>query len=361
MNPLSSGSKNPIRIGIAGLGRSGWNIHAHALGEMSDLYEIVAVMDLDEARRNEAAARFNCRTYDDFSALAQDAEVEAIVVATPNFLHKSNVVEVLQNGKHAICEKPFGQNSAEADEMIAAAQRAGKLVAPFQNRRYEPHFQKVKEIIESGLLGEVHFIRLAWHGFKRRWDWQTLSEFGGGDLNNNGPHILDHALQLFGAEEPEVFIDLRNVLSSGDAEDHVKITLKAPGSPTIDVELMSGCAFPQDRWLVMGDAGGLRGSVNHLDWKWVDWSELEERNVERTPTPDRGYNSETLPWQSDSCETGEGLDLVVTQFYEDLYRSVRHGEPLFITPESVRRTIALIEECKQNADVVQGRFALVAA
>jgi scyllo-inositol 2-dehydrogenase (NADP+) len=360
MKPLSSGHHHPIYIGIAGLGRSGWNIHAHTLGGLPDHYKVVAVMDLDETRRAEAEARFGCRTFANFSDMAKEADVEAVVVATPNFLHKDHVVEVLRNGKHAICEKPFGQNSTEADEMIAAAAQAGKLVAPFQNRRYEPHFQKVKEIIESGILGEVHFIRLAWHGFKRRWDWQTLSEFGGGDLNNNGPHLLDHALQLFGGEDPELFIDLRNVLSSGDAEDHVKITLKAPGCPTVDVELMSACAFPQDRWLVMGDAGGLRGSVNHLEWKWVDWSELEERPIERQPTPDRNYNSEVLPWQSESCQTSEGGDIVVTQFYEDFFRSVRLGDPLFITPQSVRRTIALMEQCKRNCDVLQGRFAMAA-
>jgi scyllo-inositol 2-dehydrogenase (NADP+) len=356
----NSTTQNRIPIGIAGLGRSGWNIHARALDELNELYRVVAVMDLDASRRAEAVTRFGCRAYANFSELAQDSEVEVIVVASPNLLHKAHVIEALRNGKHAICEKPFGQNSAEADEMIAVAESVGKLVAPFQNRRYEPHFQKVKEIIETGLLGEVHFIRLTWHAFKRRWDWQTLSEFGGGDLNNNGPHLLDHALQLFGTDEPEIFFERRNVLSSGDAEDHIKITLKAPGRPTVDVELMSGCAFPQDRWLVMGDAGGLRGSVNHLEWKWVDWSQLEERPVERQPTPGREYNSESLPWNNDSCPSSEGLSLVVTRFYEDFHRSVREGKPLFITPQSVRRTIALIEDCKQISDVVQGRFALVA-
>jgi predicted dehydrogenase len=80
-------------------------------------------------------------------------------------------------------------------------------------------------------------IRIAWHGFKRRWDWQTLNEFGGGDLSNTGPHVIDHALQLLGEADPIVMCDLRNVLSSGDAEDHIKITLKAPGAPVVDIEL----------------------------------------------------------------------------------------------------------------------------
>lgn len=208
-------------------------------------------------------------------------------------------------------------------------------------------------------MGNVHTIRIAWHGFKRRWDWQTLTEFSGGDLNNTGPHVLDHALQLFGDADPEVFVDLRNLLSSGDAEDHAKITLKAPGSPTIDIELTSGCAFPQDRWLVMGDAGGLRGSVKEIEWKWVDWSKVEPRAIERVPTPDRTYNSEKLDWQTESCESNEGYGYVEPKFYEDLWSSIREGAPLFITPESVRRAIALIEKCKEQGQIQQGRFSML--
>jgi hypothetical protein len=110
----------------------------------------------------------------------------------------------------------------------------------------------------------------------------------------------------------------------------------------------------------MGDAGALRGTPNHLEWKWVDWSQHPRREVERVPTPDRGYNREDLTWHQESCETSEGYGIVAKQFYEDFARSVREGAPLFITPESVRRNIALIEECKAQSTVHQGRFASVA-
>ncbi|BCM88937.1 scyllo-inositol 2-dehydrogenase (NADP(+)) IolW [Abditibacteriota bacterium] len=348
----------PIRVGIAGLGRSGWGIHARTLAEMSEQFQLVAVMDLDGARRAEGAEKFGCRTYEEFSALASDPNVEVVVVATPNFLHKSHVIEALKNGKHVICEKPFGADSSEADAMIEAAKAAGTLVAPFQNRRYEPHFLKVKDILESGILGEIHLIRMAWHGFKRRWDWQTLNEFGGGDLSNTGPHVIDHALQLFGATEPEVTVDLRNVLSSGDAEDHVKIVLKAPGAPLLDIELTSACAFPQERWLIMGSSGALRGTTTHLEWKWVNWEQYEPHSVEKKPTPNRAYNSEKLDWHSDSANVPDDFGATPHAFYTDFSRTLREGAPLTITPESVRRNIALIETCKRLASVQQGQFAL---
>ena len=173
-------------------------------------------------------------------------------------------------------------------------------------------------------MGEIQLICLARHDSKRCWDWQTLQEFGGGDLSNTGPHILDHAMQLFGESEPEVTVDMRNVLSSGDAEDHVKIVLRAPGAPLVEIELTSIRAFSQDRYLVMGDACGLRGTTTHLDWKWVDGSAHPRREVDKEPPQGHGNYGEKLEWQSDqhrafgnlqaphACQTGPFFDVPFT-------------------------------------------------
>jgi predicted dehydrogenase len=338
---------NTIRVGVAGLGRSGWNIHAKALQQLPEQYRIVAVMDVSAERRDEAEATLNCRSYDAFDQLVNDDEVELLVVATPNRLHSEHAIEAMQSGRHVVCEKPMALSTRDADRMIAVSKNTGKILAPFQNRRYEAHFQKVRQIVDSGLLGKIIQIRLTWHSFSRRWDWQTLKEFGGGLLNNNGPHLLDHALELLGPFEPEVFVDLHNALSSGDAEDHVKIVLKAEGAPTIDMELTSVCAYPQDRWLVMGTAGGMVGTTSRLQWKWVDWSQMPKRPVQRIPTPDRSYNNETLNWHEDSWEaSGDNIPEELS-FYHDLYTTLRQNEPLVITPESVRRQIAVIEQCRE--------------
>ncbi|HEX9998064.1 MAG TPA: Gfo/Idh/MocA family oxidoreductase [Abditibacterium sp.] len=345
-------SQTPIRVGIAGLGRSGWNMHAHTLATLPEHYQVVAAMDFSPERRNDAAVKFGAKTYDSYEALLADESVELVVVATPNSAHKSNVVAALQAGKHALCEKPFGTTSAEADEMIAAALQSGKIVAPFQNRRYEAHFQKVRELVESGILGEIHLIRIGMHNFNRRWDWQTLKEFSGGYLNNWGPHIIDQALQLMHLEDdapdPEMWVDLQNVLSSGDAEDHIKMVLRAPNSPTIDIELSSAVAFGQDRWNIAGKNGGLRGSSTKLEWKWVDWSQMPERPIDREPTVGRSYNSETLEWQHGSWSAGENTDAdLMHDFYRELFDTVRNGKPLTVTPQSVRRQISLIEKAKE--------------
>lgn len=348
--------ETPIRVGIAGLGRSGWSIHAIGLTNLEEKYRIVAVSDPRSERREEAAARFGCRTHADTDALFADEEIELAVVATPTPFHTPNAIAALRAGKHVVCEKPVAVSTADADQMIAAALETGKTLVPFHNRRYTPDFLKVREVIASGKLGRIVLIRIVGHGFGRRWDWQTLKEFGGGSLNNNGSHYLDMALQFLGDAEPEVFCHLERTLTSGDADDHCKIILRAAGAPMVDVEITSACAYPQDAWFIMGTRGGLTGSGSSLTWKYVDFDKLPPRPVDRNPTPDRSYNSEEYSWTEETWEPpGQDIPgaggIAVLHFYEDLYETLRNGAPLVITAQSVRRLIALLEKCHELCPV----------
>jgi len=338
-----------IKVGIAGLGRSGWNIHKKLLTQLPEMFKIVAVLDGKPERRKEAEKELGCRSYSEYSDLLSDEEVELMVVAMPSHLHAPWTIQALEAGKDVVCEKPMATCLADADKMIEAAKRTGRLLTIFQNRRYSDDFLKVKEVIGSGKLGRIVMIRMCVHSFSRRWDWQTLKEYGGGSLNNTGPHFLDQALQLMGDVEPKVFCHLERTLTSGDADDHVKVILQAEGAPMIDLEITSCCAYPRDTWLVMGTSGGLTGTPKMLRWKYVDWSKMPPRPVDREPTPDRSYNREDLIWEPEevweaSKEPGPGQ----IQFYRDLYATMRQGKPLAITPESVRKQIAVLEECHRQ-------------
>lgn len=334
-----------VNVGIAGLGRSGWDIHARAFGELEDLYNVVAVFDPIEERKLEAVNRFGCRAYSNFDSLIGDDEVELTVIATPSYLHAPQAIKALMAGKKVVCEKPMAASLDAADNMIEAARNSGCLLTIFQNRRYDPDFLKIREVIESGKLGRIVLVKISSHSFGRRWDWQTLKKFGGGELRNNGPHAIDQALQLFGKKEPEVFCDLQRTLTLGDAEDHVKIVLKGPESPTIDIEVTRACAYPQNRWLVMGTKGGLRGTSSSLDWRYYDPEDLPSRHVVTEPTPDRSYNREDIPWNEETWQAGEDYMSGALSFYQELYSTLRHGAPLGVTPESVRRVMWIIEKC----------------
>lgn len=346
----------PIRVGIAGLGRSGWAIHAHLLAPLTDTYRIAAVADEDPARRNEAVTRFHCNAYTTLDTLLADPQVELVVIALPSHLHHSHSIRALQAGKHVVCEKPMAVTLAEADIMIRVAASSPGLLTIFQQRRYNPHFVKVRAIIQSGLLGRVVQIRISESRFSRRWDWQTLQKFGGGSLNNTGAHFLDQALQLFGPAEPDIFVHLDRTLTLGDADDHVKLVLKAPNAPTIDIEISSCDAYPPPTWHIIGTQGSLIGTTKSLHWRWIDPTELSPRVLDIRPTPDRSYNRDELTWHEDTWEFDGSLDDAYRSFYHDLYATIRHAAPLAITPQSVRRVMWLQEECHRRVPLDQFIF-----
>lgn len=351
---------SPVRVGIIGLGRSGWSIHALGLKLLPDQYQIVAVADLIEARRREAEQDFDCHAYASYADLLADPEVELVIVAPPSYLHSVYTIAALQAGKAVVCEKPMAANLADADAMLAAARRTGSLLTMFQNRRREASYLKVREVIASGVLGRVFQIKITVHSFARRWDWQTLKGFAGGQLRNNGVHYLDQALQLMdlvsgsaSPVEPAVFYHATNALSLGDAEDSFKILLQAPGAPLVDFELVGACAYAQEPWLVMGDQGTLAGNYDSLRWKYFLPAEATPRALSTEPTPDRSYNRDDLrlreeTWQAAPPDekTPAAFIGMTLAYYRDLYRTLREGAPLKVLPESVRRVMRVVEQCK---------------
>ncbi len=340
-----------IRVGIAGLGRSGWNIHAVMMSELADKYKIVAAVDSDAGRRDEAEEAFQCRTYRDYEALLEDEEVEVVVVALPSHLHADASIAALEAGKSVVCEKPMATSVADADRMIHAARETGGLLTIFQNRRYSPDFVTVQRVISSGVLGRVVLIHMTGSGFGRRWDWQTLKEYGGGSLNNNAVHALDQALVLMGPGTPNVFCHMERTLTLGDAEDHVKVVLSMAGAPMVDLEVSSACAYAREGWHVMGTQGGLTGDASRLEWKYVNPAELPVRTVDRRPTPDRSYNREDLTWTEEHWAAEDYDGPGQSGYYLDLFETIRSGAPLAVTAESVRRVVWVLEECHRLSPV----------
>jgi predicted dehydrogenase len=350
---MSAEAGKTIPVGIVGLGRAGWDIHVRTLDDLTDLYRVAAVCDIDPARRDEARDKLGCRTYAQFEEMLADPEIELVTVAPPSYLHAEMSIAALKAGKNVLVEKPFATNLKDAEKMIATAKQTGRVLTCHQNSRYTPDFLKVREILASGKLGRVFFIRMAWQSFSRRWDWQTLQEFGGGMLNNNGTHIVDQALLLMGVAEPQVFCRMESTpLISGDAEDHVKVILQAPDAPMIDVEITTASAYSQEPWLVMGTLGGLTGSRKELRWKYLDPNSLPPRPVDTQPTPDRSYNREKLEWIEESWDGSQvNAPSGTHQLYRELYATLREGAPLTVSIESLARQSRVLQQCRDQSPV----------
>ncbi|WNQ09051.1 Gfo/Idh/MocA family oxidoreductase [Paenibacillus aurantius] len=351
-------SEKVLKIGLIGLGRSGRNIHGNLLAKLPELYRITAAADSLEDRRKLAEEEYGCTTYADWRDMAKQEELDLIVNASPSHQHVPITLELLNAGHNVLCEKPLARTTEEIDSLIEASERSGKLLAAFQQSRYNPAFTQVRKVIESGVLGRIVQIDFTSSGFARRWDWQTLQSNNGGNLLNTGPHPVDQALQLFGGEEmPEVVCVMDRANTFGDAEDYVKLLLKGEGRPTIDLEISSCSVFPRDAFVVHGTNGGLRGNGQKLEWKYFKPEEAPEQKLEREPlmTPEGrpAYCSEQLTWHTGSWqeslpEDRTTFEYMTEELYRMLYRTLVNGEPLEITPQQVRRQMAVMEECRRQ-------------
>ena len=341
-----------IRVGIIGQGRSGYDIHArHLVNDRK--YKIVAVAEPLADRRKQAEEEFGADTYEDCRDLLARDDLDLVVNATPSHLHVPITLAAFKAGHHVLCEKPLARRASEVDRLIRASEKAGKLLAIFQQSRFAPYFVKVRSLIDSGVFGRVVMIRIAFNGFGRRWDWQTLQEYHGGNLLNTGPHPLDQALQLFGPGKPKVTCLMDRANTFGDAEDHVKLILSGEGRPTIDLEISSCCPYPTYTYQVYGTRGGLTGSTSQITWKTFNPRTAPKQRLIREPLPDHAYCREELKWTERTWTVPKGrsnlFGTMAQQFYRHLYKTLTEGAPLVITPEQVRQQIAVIEEAhRQN-------------
>ena len=346
-----------LQVAIIGQGRSGRDIHGRYLMEDSQRFRIVAVAEPLVERRERAIKEYGCEAFPDYRPLLKRTHLDLVINASPSKFHVPITFDLLKAGLNVLCEKPLASRAKDVDRLIAAARKSGKVLAVFQQSRFAPYFQQILKVIASGVLGKIIQISISFSGFSRRYDWQTLIEEMGGNLLNTGPHPLDQALQLFGTDAmPKVTCFMRTAATCGDAEDHVVLMLSGDGRPLIDLEISSCCTYPPATYNVYGTRGGLKGTISELAWKYYDPKKAPKLKLMRSPLakPDGtpAYCSDRLEWIEHLWkvpeEQGSMFTFMSRSFYDMLYKTLTRGAPLEITPQQVRRQIAVIEEAQRQ-------------
>ncbi len=347
-----------LNVAILGQGRSGLSIHGKHLLTDTERFKVVAVVDKLPERREKAEKLFGCQTFEEYTELFGRTDIDLVINALPSWYHAPVTTDLLKHGFNVLTEKPAGYVPEDIDTMVAAAKESGKMVAFFQQSRLAPYFRKVKEVLDSGVLGRVIQVSVAFDGWARRWDWQTVQEYNAGSLYNTGPHPVDQALNLldYYDGDPFVFCKMDKVNSFGDAEDYVKIILTAPDRPLIDVSISSCNAYPSGTYNIHCANGGLWCNLTEVKWRWFDPAQAPEQHLIRTPLTDANgkpaYCSEKLPWQEDKWVAGPNdtpFVAAVWDYYTNIYEHLTEGKELVIRPEQVRQQIAVIREChRQN-------------
>jgi len=343
---MASGKKEPIRTAVAGLGRAGWHMHVSTIRGRKD-FVLTDVIDLEEKRLEEARAEFGCRTFRSWSKFLRETDAELVVVATQSKDHARQSIQALRAGLHVLVEKPIATRVRDADRMIAQAKESRRVLTVHQSVRHTPEAEHIREVMRSGVLGRVFMIKRGGYGFSRRRDWQVLRKYGGGQLNNNGVHIIDQVVQLLDSPVKEVFGDLQQILNPGDAEDHVKVVIRAESGMVADIEVTTACALPLPAWVLMGSRGTLvsDGKTSHLRYQ----------KAKKLP-PLRPEDSTMVA--SRSYGTGEVIEFVEKtvpssrpvkrSFYDHLHATIREGKPVYVTPESARQVLYVLRQARRG-------------
>jgi predicted dehydrogenase len=336
----------PIKAAVIGLGRAGWDIHVQRMRGRPE-FQITAVADFEEARRNEARAEFGCDAYADYQSLLKSANAEVIVVASQSSTHAEITIAALKSGRHVIVEKPMAANLKDAKRMVAAAKASRKKLFVHQNYRFLSDVRHILEVIRSGEpIGRVFEVRMRALYFARRNDWQTLKKFGGGLLNNHGAHFIDTALQLLESPVKDLWADLKLITDAGNTEDHVKLLLRGKNGRVIDIEICTSCAFPETKWTLLGSNGTLVSDGKTSKVKRFDPAKVQPLKVVESPPENRRYgNDDKLPWEeyempSVGKDTGD--------YYDNVVDVLRRGGKQIVTPQQVLDVMTVIERAKKG-------------
>ena len=341
-----------LRVAIIGQGRSGRDIHgAFFRSEHNDKYEVVAVVDELDFRRERAKQEFGCDVYADHRELYGRTDIDLVVNSTYSHLHYPVTMDLLTHGFNVVVEKPFSAHKEECEAMIRAAKEHDRMLCVFQQSHFAPYYRRIREILADGRLGRPVQVSIHFNGFARRWDWQCSQRFYGGSLRNTGPHPLEQALDILDMDTlPQVVSRLDRVNTFGDAEDYVKILMLAPGKPVIDLEISSCDAYNGGvLYNVQCEHGCLKATMNHISYQYYVPADeparaltLESlRGEDGTPR----YCSEQLTWHKEEEDlSGTSFDAAVRAYYDNIYAHLTEGAPLVIRPEKIAQQIELIEE-----------------
>ena len=213
-----------INVALSSFGMSGRVFHAPFIAQHPQylLYAIV------ERHRSDSHALYpDAKLYRSVNEMLQDPAVDLVVVNTPVQTHYEYAKEALLANRNVLVEKPFTVTIQQAEELNTLATKQGKLLSVYQNRRYDGDYLKVREIVNSGVLGELKEVEIRFDRFRSEISAKAHKETperGGGALYDLGAHLIDQALQLFGTPK-NVYADLGYLRKGTQTDDYFELIL----------------------------------------------------------------------------------------------------------------------------------------
>ncbi len=341
-----------IHVAIIGQGRSGRDIHgAYFKRESNTHYQVKYIVDQDEKRRAKALEEYpDVQVFSCYQELFDVKDIDLVVNASYSDQHYAITEDLLLHKFNVLVEKPMARNRYECERLIHIANANNVILNVFQQTFFAPFYLKAQEVVASGILGDIKQVSIAYNGFARRWDWQTLKCRMGGSVYNTGPHPIGLALGFmhFDKSAQVSYSNLDTVLTSGDGEDFAKIIMTADGQPLCDIEIHSNDAFPSNPLKIYGTKGTFTSTFTNYKMKYIVDNENAPQPIQyaslKNEKDEPLYCSEKLITHEEEGELlGSAFTSAVDIFYQNLYEQLIGGEQKVVAPAHIAQLIGVIE------------------
>jgi len=334
-----------FNLGIIGFGGMA-EYHFKSLKEYERIH-IKGVFDVNPERCKFAQDN-GLKAYGSKEELFSDPEIDIILVATTNEVHKELLIEAMRAGKHVISEKPVTLTSSELEEVIAASKEYKRVFTIDQNRRTNRDFILMKRNVEEGLLGDVYSIESRVEGSRGMpTGWRTIKRLGGGMMVDWGVHLIDQIMYMIDQKVTNVFCKMYYIEYS-EVEDNFRLTLTFESGLTAHIEVATNNYILHPRWYVLGKKGTLQidnWDCNGKIVRCIDKESVWEDEIIYTKA---GPTKTMAPRNANSTEEiilSEPLEVVdnLTVVYDQLLDAIEGKAPLKITPQQALRVIKVME------------------
>jgi scyllo-inositol 2-dehydrogenase (NADP+) len=337
-----------IEVGLVGFGLAGRAFHAPVIRAVPGLH-LAAIV---QRSGTEAAEKYpDVRIVRSMDELLAMPEIRLIVIATPNETHYPFARQCLEAGRDVIVDKPFTTTLEEAKSLVNIAKEAGRLLTVYQNRRYDGDFQAIRELVAAGTLGRIVRFETTYDRFRPQLKpgaWRETTRPGSGILFDIAPHLIDHALVLFGLPEA-VTADIRAERKNAAADDAFDITLHYSNGMRAVLRSSILAAAPRPRFVLLGTQGSFVKQT----------FDPQEMNLRRGHIPsDTAWGAEPEEnWGILTIPAGESFEQrripSAACDYRDYYANVRDAilgrAELAVTPEYALDVMRLLELARESS------------
>lgn len=331
-------------IGFGAMHNFGW-MHATWINTTPEL-KLCAICDRDPERLRAAAAAFpGIKTYGSTRELYADPKIEMVTLVTPNYTHCALALEAFANGRHVLTENAMCLTVAEASAIIDASKAAGKMICVHHNRRHDGNYRLIKEIIDSGRMGEVFHVELSPSHYGNPFastpsTWWADQTRSGGSYYYYGPQAIDWILDLVphpiasvtGFSHKLVWHEMTN-------EDQVTAIIRFENGAVANfTESHIDCA-PKPFWRILGTKGAIVDGGKDATKGYQENTCAPSTGSLRLITLRNGDpHEEVVPYKDSDWH----------MFYRDIASHLLRGTPVPITGECGRRVTGVLETARKS-------------